>query len=407
MNNNISIFTVCNVAYLNKVSVLAKSVFKNTGIKLDIFVFDIKREVNVNSRYCQITWIEELEIPNLKKLAFKYTVIELTTALKPYIALKLLEKNNKVIFFDPDVMVFNSLNSIFDNLDQNPIVITPHYFHPKINGLIDDARLMRFGSFNLGFFAVNNSDYSKEFLTWWSERCLTDGFDDTQFGIFTDQKWVSIAPNFFPQIHITYDPGYNVAFWNIDERTITKNSEGKYIVNKEYPLSFFHFSSFSSEFPEKLTAKNFNLGENAPELISEISVLYSNELRKHNNISSDTTYSFDYMSDGRYISPALRRAYASMMNKLPENHDPFDSKDIIATFAKKNHLFQKNNKRYSANGYKNVGENTWKFKIVYVLMKFTLRIIGPNNFMNLSRLLVYLSSYHKIDEMWKYGNNEK
>lgn len=401
-NESISIFSVCNVAYLNKVMVLAESVFIHNNIKTDIFVFDKKRKINVKREYCNIHWIEDEDIPDFKILSFKYSVIELTTALKPFLALKLLKNNSKVIFFDPDVMVFNSLNSIFDKLDKHPIIITPHYFSPKINGMIDDSRIMRFGSFNLGFFAVNNSKESKEFLKWWSERCLNDGFDDAQFGIFTDQKWISIAPTFFPDIHTTYDPGYNVAFWNIDERKITKSADGIFVINKDYPLVFFHFSSFDFNSPDKLSRKKFNLGENSSDIIADISVLYSNNVKKYNTIADNSTYSFDYMSDGQYISPTLRRAYASMINKFPVHYDPFDSEGVVAKFAKKNHLFQKKNKKYSTQGYQSIANNTLKFRIVFVLMRFVLRIIGPNDFMNLSRLFVYLSSYHKVDKMWKY-----
>lgn len=400
-NTNVSIFTVCNVAYLNKVMVLAESVFLHNGIKTDVFVFDKKRRLNVNLEYCNIHWIEDEKIPNFKNLAFKYTVIELTTALKPFLALKLLKHSSKVLFFDPDVMVFNSLRQIIDQLDKYSIIITPHYFIPKINGLIDDARLMRFGPYNLGFFAANNSNESKEFLNWWSERCVADGFDDAQFGIFTDQKWVSIALCFFPFIHVSYNSGLNVAFWNLEERSVSVTNEGKYIINNEFPLVFFHFSSFNKKSPEKLSYRNFNKGQNTDSIIAELGLLYASKLKDLTSITSETAYTFDYMSDGRYISPTLRRAYAFIMNKLPVGHDPFDSSGVVADFAKKNHLFQKRNKRYIQLGYNNLTNNSEKLNIVFIFMKLLLSLFGPNNFMNLSRLFVYLSSFQRIDNFWK------
>jgi len=399
--HNISIFTVCNVTYLTKVMVLAESVYFYNGIKTDVFIFDKKRKLKLKHDYCSIHWIEDEKIPFFNQIAFKYTVIELTTALKPYIALKLLKISSKVIFFDPDIMVFSSLNDIIDKLEKHSIIMTPHYFIPKINGKIDDAKLMRFGPYNLGFFGVNNSKKSKEFLCWWSERCISDGFDDSQFGIFTDQKWISIAPTFFPSIHTIYNPGYNVAFWNIDERLITKDSRENFLVNKKYPLLFFHFSSYNLNYPEKLTTKEYLLGKNSPDIISEISQIYSKQLKKHQDIAINIMYSFDFMSDGHYISPTLRRAYAATIHLYPKNHDPFDSKGVIALFAKKNHLFQRRNKQFTVLGYNSIESNTTKIKMVFVLMRLVLRIIGPNNFMNLSRLFVYLSSYHKLNKMWR------
>jgi hypothetical protein len=397
---NVAVFTVCNVAYLNKVMVLADSLFKTNQIKLDIFIFDSKRELNI-PEICNIHWIEDLDIPDFKSLAFKYTIIEFSTALKPWLALNLLERNSKVIFFDPDVMVLNTVDTIFEELDEHPVILTPHYFNPKNNGLIDDTRLMRFGYLNLGFFAVNGTDESRAFLSWWSERCMSNSFDDAQFGIFTDQKWVSIAQCFYPFLSVSYNPGYNTAFWNLDERTISKNDEGEYLINNKYPLLFFHFSSFDFDNPEELSKKEFEIGENKMTLLSELGNSYAGKLNSLGSITSDTDYSFDYMSNGKYISPSLRRAYASIYQELPQDHDPFDSNGVVYRFARKNHLIQKNNTKFLVQGYNNVAEHGNKIRFAFALMRLLLRVIGPNSFMNFSRFLVYLSSYQRNPEMWK------
>ncbi len=402
-NKKIAIFTVCNVAYLSKVMVLAESVYKFNNVKLNIFIFDKKREVFVNSDYCIIHWAEEIGIPNFKLISFKYTVIELTTALKPWLALKLLEDNSKVVFFDPDVMVFNSLQTIFDDLNTHPVILTPHYFKPKLNGLIDDARLMRFGPYNLGFFAVDSSQDSRKFLSWWSDRCFENGFDDAQFGIFTDQKWVSIAPCFFPFLYVSKHPGCNVAYWNLDERLLSKNSENEFYINQNYPLLFFHFSSFDNEIPQNLAKKiQFTIGENSKSVISEVAFIYNNKLIQFKSIATDSVYSYDFMSDGKYISPTLRRAYTSLIDKLPSEHDPFNSKGVVYNFAKKNHLFQRNDKPYYVQGYSSLEKKSITIDLIFCSLRFLLRIIGPNNFMNLSRLFIYLSGYHKNPKMWKF-----
>lgn len=401
LNKNVAIFTVCNVAYLNKVMVLSESVYNFNKIKIDIFVFDVKRELAINVDYCNLHWIEELEIPDFKSLSFKYTVIELTTALKGWLALKLLESNSKVIFLDPDVMVFNSLETVYNDLDHYPVILTPHYFYPKNNGLINDAKIMRFGTFNLGFFAVNHSLEANQFLNWWSDRCLSNGFDDAQFGIFTDQKWVSIAQCFFPFLQVSYNPGLNVAYWNIDERVISNNTAGQYVINSKYPLLFFHFSSFDNDTPAKLSKIDFEIGKNTNAIISGLGLTYSENLNKFGYIAADIKYSYDYMSDGQYISPSFRRAYASFLDDFPKNHDPFDSNGVVADFARKNHLFQKNNVKYSVQGYRSADNHAKKFKVIFSMMRIILRVIGPNNFMNFSKLLVYLSSYQRNRSMWK------
>jgi len=400
--NNKIVFTVCNVAYLRKACVLAESIKKHNNLKLKIILFDKKREIDVDTNFCDIYWIEDFEIPNFKSLAFKYDVIELTTALKSWIALKFLENKSKLIFLDPDIMVFNSLNLIFDKLDSYPVVLTPHYFNPKYNGLTDDAALMRQGQYNLGFFAANSSKESINFLNWWSERCMVDCFIDTQGGLMNDQKWISIAPMFFPFIYTSYNPGLNVAFWNLDERDIfLDEKEAKYLVNKKYELIFFHFSSFNSSDPKSLTKRKFNLGSNDITILSDLGFKYQHNLNKYINSSKNITYSFDYMSNGVYISPTLRRAYAAHLDEFSNEDDPFDANSKVYEFAKKNSLFQRKNTKYLIEGYDTYSNHNLKFKIVYILMRFLLKLVGPNNFMNISRLFVYLSRYHKVKDLWK------
>jgi hypothetical protein len=399
---NRRIFTVCNVAYLDKVMALADSLFDNDGIKLDVYIFDGKRKLNSNNRICNIIWMEDLNIPDFKIMAFKYTVIELTTSLKPLIAEIILKESSKVIFLDPDTYIFNSIQSVFDDLDRHPVVLTPHYYTPKITGGIDDERLLRFGFYNLGFFAVNDSPESKKFLKWWSSRCLENAFDDAQFGVFTDQKWVSIAPSFFNFIHSSTNPGLNVAYWNIEERIISEGNLKKYLVNNQVPLILFHFSSYNKKIPHKLSKIDINIGQNSASILNEICLSYGAKLSKYEELCQDKKYFYDYMSNGDYISPTLRRAYASIVKELPKDCDPFDSNGPIAVFARKNNLVQLNNKPFILQGYNNIKEHSVKIKIVYSLMRVALKILGPNRYMNFSKLLVYLSSYQRNRDMWKF-----
>lgn len=382
--------------------VLAESTYKFNNIKVDIFLFDRKRDLNVNYDICNIWWVEDLHIPNFNNLAFKYSVIELTTSLKPYISMYLLSKNfEKVIFLDPDIMVFNSIQLILIELENNPVIITPHYVYPKINGMSDDNRLMKFGCYNLGFFAVNNSNKAFKFLRWWSDRCLQNAFDDVQYGIFTDQKWINIAQCFFPFIYVSYNPGYNVAYWNLDERHITVNANSEYYVNESFHLVFFHFSSFDSSSPENLSKLPFYSGENDERIITDILSLYVNTLKKYIAVSSDISYSFDYMSNGNYISPTLRRAYAAMSKNFNSATNPFETNSQVSKFALKNNLFQRNNTIFKNEGYSSVSKNKRKFRIIFFVMRVLLKLLGPNKFMNFSKLMIYLSGYHRNPEMWK------
>jgi hypothetical protein len=393
-----AVFTVCNLAYLPKALVLADSLLKYNGVRLKIYLIDRKADVNFNGMSADFIWIEDCGIPNFYQLAFKYDITELSTSLKPFLTLGLLEKFEKVIFLDPDTCLYSSVEPILADLDSHSVVLTPHHVTPEMDS---DIAMMRFGSFNLGFYAVKNSEQGLYFLRWWSDRCIRFCFFETQFGLSTDQKWVSIAPCFFKDILISFNLGYNVAIFNLHERFLSKNTEGGYVVNGKYPLIFFHFCSFDESHPEYLSKRPFSEKQKKRSDFHELSLAYKHSLSMHKTEASLLKYGFDYMSDGEYISPSLRRAYACVFNELPHNHDPFDSKGAVGIFAKKNFLLEKNSTPYISNSYSDMPAHKRKFEVIYFVMRLILRLIGPNKFANFSRLLVYLSSYRQNRGLWK------
>jgi len=401
--NDYSIFTVCNINYLPKALVLAKSLNRYNKKKLIIFIIDKKINMDFNNFDAEIYWIEDEDIPNFYELAFKYDIIELSTSLKPYITIKLLKQYEKVIYFDADICLYSSIEPILNDLEKHSIVLTPHYTTPQSDDLSEsDLGMMRFGSYNLGFYAVKNNQQGLLFLNWWSKRCFQLSYMETQFGLSTDQKWVSIAPCFIKDIYVSFNLGYNCAAWNSFERFIKKDKEQIYWVNDVYRLVFFHFSHFDKEDLEYLKKRALiERNIKRPDLL-ELGINYNNELILKESQIGYHKYAFDYMSGGEYISLSLRRAYASIKNMLPTNHDPFDSDGIVAKFAKKNFLFERKNARYIATSYKNIIDHKNKMRIIYSLMRMILRFIGPNKFFNFSRLLVFLSSYRQNTELWKY-----
>lgn len=407
IKDNFCSFTVCNIAYLHKALALAESYNKYTNEKINIYIFDKKRELPDFSNISKIYWIEDLNIPNVMQLAFKYDITEFSTSLKPYLALKLFEKYDKVIFFDPDTYIYKSINYILNLLDKEDIVVTPHYITPQERGIElnqSDVGMMRFGSFNMGFFALKKTDESKRFLRWWDERCQDLCFFETQFGLSTDQKWVTIAPCFFPTLHVSFNLGLNMAFWNIHERKINMR-DNTFVVNNEFDLIFFHFSSFNDQEPYKLTKRPFGIDVSNQINLHKVIDIYSNVSGKYLKLlmNINKKYAYDYMENGKYISPILRRAYSSIINKLDNKHYPFSDKNIIQ-FAKENYLFEKKDIVYQPEGFEEKQKYSKTFLIINKGLKFLLFILGPVKFSNLTRLFVYLSSLRQVDDLWKFKN---
>jgi hypothetical protein len=400
---DLAVFTVCNIAYLPKALVLADSLREHNQIRLNVILFDNKQDLNLPSESVDITWVEDLGVPEWKQLAFIYDIIEFSTSLKPFIALKLLETYKKVIFLDPDTAVYSSLAPIEQDLDTHPVVLTPHYTKPQPDSEEEsDLAMMRFGSFNLGFFAVRQGTEATYFLSWWHKRCIDFCFMESQFGLSTDQKWISIAPCFFDFLKISFNPGYNAAPWNTFERELTGKDSQHYMINHDHPLVFFHFSNFDHADPQYLNKRASCETGKQYDLLGELGQEYSRKLKLYEGTIKRPPYSFDYMSDSSYISPTLRRAYASVRRKLPAHSDPFDANGPVGSFARKNGLIsRKAQQRYSYPSLKEVEKNQKMLGFIYLMMRIFLRVFGPNRFYDLSKLMVYLSVYRKQNGCWK------
>jgi hypothetical protein len=398
------VFTVCNIAYLPKALVLADSLRRHAGKQLKVVLFDRKRTFKYPVDAVDITWVEDLGVERWEELAFLYDIIEFTTSLKAYIASSLLKRHEKVIFLDPDTCVYASLRQILTDLDTYPILVTPHYTTPQPSTRNEsDLAMMRFGSFNLGFFGVRRSRDSQAFLDWWHRRCLDFCFMESQFGLSTDQKWVSIAPCLFEALKVSFNLGYNMAPWNTFERSVTRTSAGNaYIVNERFPLVFFHFSNFDPSDPQYINKRaSCESGVMYPTLL-ELGEDYAEWLSETTQQVETVRYSFDYMSDGSYISPTLRRAYASIRDDLVSGHNPFDSNGQIGAFARRNHLVSDSTTTvYKYPTMRQAAKHGRVLAGVHGLMRVLLRLVSPNRFYDLTKLFVYLSCLRLQRGMWK------
>jgi glycosyltransferase involved in cell wall biosynthesis len=188
---------------------------------------------------------EELDIPNARWFHFKYPVLELSTAVKPYALGLLLERYelDKVVYLDPDIKLYASLGPLLDILDHYSIVLTPHLIDPLDDGFHpSELDILRVGTYNLGFIGLCSGPETHRFLEWWRKKLYDLCVIDLARGIFVDQRWMDLAPCLFSQVGIIREPGYNVAYWNLNSRHIDR-LQGSLAVNGQ-PLYFFHFSGF-------------------------------------------------------------------------------------------------------------------------------------------------------------------
>jgi hypothetical protein len=190
--------------------------------------------------------VEKFGIESFSDMMMRYDIVELNTSVKPFFFKFLFNahKYESIIYMDPDIEVFNSLDAIEKELETNDIIITPHFFTP-----INDDKwqaeedFLNSGLYNLGFIALRASENSTKMLDWWAERLKTKAFINFSKGLFTDQIWINFVPLFFDKVKIFKHLGYNVAYWNLHERRLIKK-ENCYFINDNIPLVFYHYASF-------------------------------------------------------------------------------------------------------------------------------------------------------------------
>ena len=260
-------FTICSNNYLAHAKTLGDSFLEyHPEAKFIIGLvdkLDASFDYTVFSKFIIIP-VEELQIAGFEELNTKYNIVELNTAVKPFYFHHLFTvfKPEKLLYIDPDILVCSHFDEVFDVLDKKNIVLTPHICKPIDDEYAPtDYHTLRGGVFNLGFIALSQYEKVKEFLDWWGARVVKYGFADFSRNMFYDQLWINYVPTLFDNYYILKHPGYNMANWNLHERELSVKEE-KYFVNEEYPLRFFHFSSYKFNKPEQicsyLTRFDFN-----------------------------------------------------------------------------------------------------------------------------------------------------
>lgn len=256
-------FTICARNYFAQALLLHRS-FKAQHPEADFHVVLVdRRDEAFAARFpdVSITWVEDIALPDFAAHALRFDVIELSTNIKPHCLSLLLESYETAMYIDPDMYLFERLTPVYDALAGGTMVVTPASTTPILDGhRPDDIEFLRVGVFNLGFIAVARCDEGRRFLHWWSARCLSDGFHETQSGVFVDQKWVNLAPCYFDGCRILKDPGINMAQWNLHERVLSV-VDGKYIVNGVTPLRLYHFSSFDPHRPQTIARRQSRFAE--------------------------------------------------------------------------------------------------------------------------------------------------
>ena len=309
-------FTLCSINYLAQAQTLGQSLKEtNPDVEFVIGLVDKLTEVNFDIDKIppfQLLEIDKINMDCLEEMCENYDITELNTAVKPFYFDYFLKNRpdiQNIIYFDPDIIVFDRLKPLEDNLEKFNIVLTPHITSP-INDKFDTREIdhLNTGLYNLGFVAISRSEVSAKMINWWKERLKKDCRIDLCNGLFVDQHWMIFVPIFFRE-HVLVDNyfGYNVAYWNLHERKVQFH-HGKFFIN-DVPLIFFHFSGYGINKPNEVSKyQNRSNFENRPD-IKPLFEYYAMKLKDNFN---------DYYSQFScyYIKPIKMRKFLRVRKLL-------------------------------------------------------------------------------------------
>ena len=322
---------VCTIVarnYLAQARVLGRSLNRtNPGVTLWVLVVDGVHE-GLDEPFTLVD-PEELGLgADLAVMRLIYDVTELSTAVKPALLRALLKRTGgPVTYLDPDIQVFASLEEVEAGARAHGLVLTPHLLAPLPVDECQptDVDILLSGSYNLGFCSMADRPDIHGLLDWWDASLRRDCIIDHSQGRFVDQRFMDLAPGFVDDLLVLRDPGCNVAYWNLSQRTVERDGDGAVTVNGHL-LKFFHYSGFDPRRPLRISKHQSRFTFADLPVVAELYGAYAEALRDEDFAEqASLPYAYDKTAGGLLLDHALRRLVrrAILEGELSDEIDVF------------------------------------------------------------------------------------
>lgn len=310
------VFTLCSVNYLAQAHTLGDSLREqNPGFVYIIGLVDKLETKDIDKSKLpdyQLLEVDKINIPDFEGMCDRYDITELNTAVKPYYFdyfLKSRPEITNIIYFDPDIIVFDKLTHLEKNLEKYNIVVTPHITTPyNDDKWQNEEDVVNTGVFNFGFVAIKRSESAEKMINWWCTKLYKECVIDLCNGLFVDQHWAEFFPVFFDKVLIDKHLGNNVAYWNLHER-VCSIIEGKWFINEKIPLQFFHYSGYLIAKPNEVSKYQNRIDFEHRTDIVPLFELYKNQLLNNNEL-----YWKNFKCD--YVKPKKIKRYLRVRKYL-------------------------------------------------------------------------------------------
>lgn len=383
--NRTAIFTISSINYISFVRTLFDSIRSLHFNEIDLYlvlVDEVDDKIDLSNEIFTTIEAKDLAIADFNKMVYKYDIMEMNTAVKPFFIKRLLNQcYEKVIYLDPDILVLERLDYILDLLNSYSIILTPHITTP-INDLLrpSEQDFLKNGIYNLGFIALSNTQDAHKLSDWWSLRCELECYNEPETGYFVDQKWINYAPSLFESVYILRHVGFNMAYWNLHERSLDN-----YIVNNDAKLHFFHFSGIDFDSINIISRyQNRYTLHDRPDLVELFEIykikIMSNGFNKTKNIP----YKYACYENGERIGPFARRLYIHYLDKF-DNPFSVEEHSYYSMLKSRNLLEKSLLKKLDSEQLLN------KSNKIHFMLNLIRVILGINRYVLLMRYLRWIS----------------
>jgi hypothetical protein len=325
----ISVYTSCSLNYLPKARALAESLAAvEPQASLTLCMNDVLPDwLDPAAEPFDRIWEPE-DLGYDRGWIFQHNVMELCTAVKGRALMRLIAEDDAdlIFYLDPDVVVYNPLSLADDYLGDASIGLVPHILRPEESALgveLTEISVAAHGIYNLGHLILRPDQRGQAFARWWAQRLDQYCFDDRARGLFTDQRWVDLAPAIFEGVKILKVPNLDVASWNLFGRTVSQGEAGDPSSFKVdgYPLVTYHFSGTGPTGTHRRIREIFDPSNGA---VAEIERLYEDAIATHGQSRLEhRPPGFDFFDDGTPVTPAARRLYRQHADLRDAFPDPY------------------------------------------------------------------------------------
>lgn len=326
---DIHVFTSAACNYVPKVRTLIDSIRRHHPTwRVHLALADeLPPDVSMASeRIDEVHPVADLGIPDWLGWSFCHNIVELSTAIKPFLLMRLLSRPGckGVVYLDPDTVLFSPLTEVEAALERASVALTPHLVDPEqtVDAVMDnEIAALKHGTYNLGFLAVAPTGEGMRFAQWWADRIYRFCRADIPNGLFTDQRWVDLAPAMFADVAILRSRRLNVATWNVTTRRVSGVVPDSVQVDGR-PLGFYHFTGFDSGAHNAMAWKHAGDQPAVAELIR----WYQAQMAKsEDDPLCNVPWAFGAFDDGTQIPKALRVLYRDRIDLQRAFPDPFDT----------------------------------------------------------------------------------